>query len=103
MSHESGDRAEIICSGRVWRLDLVPSEGYAGWIFRSQDSRGWDAELRMPLIQEALAEVLDVPSRSVRVGVYAFGDRRSESRVYTSPEIRSARRRFAKLLANLGF
>jgi hypothetical protein len=47
--------ADLVCSGEVTRIDIVPSGRLAGWLFRNDDVQGWHRELRMPLIQGALA------------------------------------------------
>jgi hypothetical protein len=53
---------DFSCSGEVARLDLAESGRYAAWRFASGDARGWRQDIRMPLIQEAVARELGAPT-----------------------------------------
>jgi hypothetical protein len=93
--------ADLSCSGQVARVDLVPSGGYAGWLFMNSDTRGWRQELRMPLTQEALAREMNATTEEVAVGVYTFQERFVERTSYSAAEIRAAQSSFERLLQRL--
>lgn len=92
--------ADLECSGQIARADITPS-GFAGWIFLSGDTRGWRDDPRMPLIQEALAQEMDVTADEVTVGVYGFRARAIEQTSYSVSEIAAARRSLKNLLQEL--
>jgi hypothetical protein len=95
---------DLICTGQIARVDLVPEGGYAAWLLRNATSEGWADELRVPLIQSALATaVLNVDISEVSVGVYGFEDRQVRVRCFTSAEIESAERELDVLLRALGY
>jgi hypothetical protein len=93
--------ADLSISGQIARVDLVPSGGYAGWIFLSGAAHGWRQELRMPLVQEALAGEMNVTIDEFIVGIYAFQDRSVEHTCYSATEIRQARASLEGLLQRL--
>lgn len=96
--------ADLVCSGEIARLDVVPAGGYAGWLFSSTFNPDWPAELRMPLIQGALAEnVLGVPVDEVQVGIYGFKAHRTDLHQFSSTEIQHARTSLDNLLAAMAF
>jgi hypothetical protein len=94
----------LTCTGEVGRIDMVPTGGYAAWLFASSVSPAWRDELRMPLLQGAVADVtLAVPTNEIQVGIYNFATRQVLSTTFTDSAIRSARRRFTRLVSDLGF
>lgn len=93
--------ADLSISGQIARVDFAPSGGYAGWIFVNGDARGWRQEMRMPLLQEALAQEMNVPIDGVLVGIYAFQDRVAKHTRYSATEIREARASLDSLLQRL--
>jgi len=64
--------ASFEVTGKVPRLDTT-SNGYAAWLF-SKTHGDWKQELRMPLIQAAIAADLGTDMEEVTVGVYCFED-----------------------------
>lgn len=94
--------ADLSLSGQVARVDFVPSGGYAGWIFVSGTARGWRQGLRMPLVQEALAQKMNVTTSEIIVGIYAFRGKAVEHTSYSATEIREARASLESLLQRLG-
>jgi hypothetical protein len=93
--------ADLSISGQIAWVDLVPSSGYAGWVFLSGAARGWRQELRMPLVEEALAGEMNVTIDEVIVGIYAFQDRSVEHTSYSATEIRQTRASLEGLLQRL--
>ena len=92
------------CSGEVGRIDMIPNGGYAAWLFASSVSPDWRDELRMPLLQGTLASItLAVPVSEIRVGIYDFATRNVLSAIYSDSAIRAAKRRFGRLVSDLGF
>jgi hypothetical protein len=94
---------EVVCSGEVPRLDLVPSGGYRAWLFRPRQVSDWKEELQMPLIQLAVAAEMGVPPVDVSVGVYSFALRRFETTSFSVERRRAARVQLQTLLMTLGF
>jgi hypothetical protein len=94
--------ADLTLSGQVARVDFAPYGGYAGWIFVSGTASGWRRGLRMPIVQKALAQEMNVTTDEVIVGVYAFRDRTVEHTSYSATEIREARASLETLLQGLG-
>ena len=94
---------DLVCSGEITRLDIVPGGGPAGWLFRNSSIAGWDQELRMPLIQEALAFEVGRDVEDVMVGVYGFQEQIFDQRTFSRDEVRAAYLRFEDLLRQLGF
>lgn len=99
----AGPAGDLVCSGEIMRVDLVPSGGYAAWLMGSELILQWNTQLRFPIIQSALAGTLGVSIDNVSVGIYDFANRQIESRQYSEQEVRSARRAFNKLVRDLGF
>jgi hypothetical protein len=95
--------AGLVCSGEVTRIDIVPSGGYAGWLFRNDDIADWRRERRMPLIQDTLAREMGVDTEEVMVGVYGFRQRVIEHTTYSIDEVESAYASLENLLRQLGF
>jgi hypothetical protein len=94
----------LACTGEVGRIDMVPTGGYAAWLFASSVSPEWRDELRMPLLQGTLADVtLAVPANEIQVGIYDFSARHVLSTTFADNVIRVARRRFKRLVSDLGF
>lgn len=95
--------SDVSCSGEITRLDIVPTGGYTGWLFRNDNIHGWSSELRMPLIQDALAQELGVGTEDISVGVYGFPERLIREKTYSADEVRAAYSSLDNVLAQLGF
>lgn len=94
----------LTCTGEVGRIDMVPTGGYAAWLFASSVNPEWRDELRMPLLQGTLAAVtLAVPTNEIQVGIYDFSARDVLSTTFADNAIRVARRQFNRLVSDLGF
>lgn len=91
------------CSGEVGRIDILPSGGYAAWMLRSREAGGWEVELQMPLIQQAVARQLAIDASEVTIGVFAFGDSMVASKCFSSLAISRADNRLNKVIRSLGF
>jgi hypothetical protein len=95
---------DLLCSGEVSRVDIVPAGGYAAWLMRSRGLQNWSRELRMPLIQGALAsKALGVPGNEVRIGIICFEDQLIDLRSYSQREIAGAYSKLEDLLRQMGF
>lgn len=99
----AGTANDLVCSGEIMRVDLVPNGGYAAWSTGSGLIQDWNTQLRFPIIQDSLASTLGVSANDITVGIYDFANRQIESRQYTEREVKSARRAFSKLIRDLGF
>ena len=93
--------ANLSVSGEIARIDLVPSGGYAGWVFLSGDAEGWRDDPRMPLIQEELTQKMNAADDEVSVGVYALRERSAELTRYYATEIEKTRSSLEELLQQL--
>jgi hypothetical protein len=97
-------RPYLFCSGEVSRVDLVPVGGYAAWLTRSRGAKDWARELRMPLVQQALAQgPLGVPPNEVMIGIYSFEEQFTDLRRYSQAEIDQANSELDNLLRRMGF
>jgi hypothetical protein len=95
---------DLICSGQIARVDLVPTGGYAAWMFRARDPIGWADQLQMPLIQDTLAKtVFGAPLSEVSLGIVSFEERLVDYRTYSEEEIRLAQQTLEALLHSLGY
>ena len=95
--------ADVTFSGQISRIDIVPSGGYAAWIFRNRDSLDWTNEFSMPLIQYELANrILQVPENEIAIGIYSFPERVIAQHCYSTQELNEAKHRFENLLRTLG-
>lgn len=81
---------DLFVGGEIPRIDLLPTGGYRA-ILLGDESNGWRGELRMPIIQRAVASVLKRPESLVSVGVQAIDGSGLESSSFSKPEIEEAR------------
>lgn len=96
--------SELRCSGQIGRIDLVPSGGYAGWLFINDLENDWKTQLRFPVVQHTLAtQVLDVATEEIHVGVYDLQNRRVELTQYSSDDLTKARKKLGRLVKDLGY
>lgn len=90
-------------SGQIGRLDLIDDpKGYAVWLFRGKDYRGWQEELRMPLIQHAISREMYTPTDRIMIGIYSFQERYVGATSYSNQDIEDARERLDHFLQQLG-
>ncbi len=92
---------DLSVSGEIARTDLVPSGGYAGWVFLSGDADGWRDDPRLPLIQETLTQEMNASADEVSVGIYAFRERNAELTRYSAAEIEMTQALLEELLRQL--
>jgi tetratricopeptide (TPR) repeat protein len=89
-------KAGFRLSGEIPRLDIT-SDGYAAWLF-SNKAVDWKNELRLPIIQGAYAELLNVEIQDIKVNTYDFSQQLENSFQFTKWRITKARRELNKLL-----
>lgn len=94
---------DLRCSGEIPRVDVIPQGGYAAWLMKSREPEGWEQQLRMPLIQDTVALLLNVPIEEVQVGIYSFVEKFVASRVYTGREIQGSYSTLANLLKEMEY
>lgn len=95
---------DLVCSGEVFRLDMDPNGGYAGWLLLQKRPTAWRDQLRFPLIQLVLSqEVLNAPVDEVAVGIIALADRAIESHTFSPSELSDAELLLDQLLARMGY
>ena len=81
--------------GLISRLDITDA-GYRAVILGA-GRPNWSSELRMPLIQSAIALKYGRPVEEVAVGVQEPNGRALEEEIYTSAQIAGARQEFQRL------
>jgi hypothetical protein len=91
---------ENVITGEVSRLDLADNGRYAAWVFMELP-QGWRGELRMPLLQGAVADRLGVDPLLVSVGTYSFKLRSYETSVFSRQQIRQASLEASRLIRRL--
>jgi len=95
---------DLVCSGQIARVDIVPTGGYAAWLFRAKEPGAWSTRLQMPLMQRTIAtSVLGAPLPEVSIGVISFKERLIESRTYTLSEVDSAFDELEHILRSIGY
>lgn len=95
---------DLKCSGEVFRVDLKPAGGYAGWVLQQAASRDWQAELRLPLIQRVMArDTFGVPISEVAVGIVDLKDRAVHLYSYSEREITAAETDLDRVLKIMGY
>jgi len=81
---------EIILGGQVSRIDMDPENGKCRGILLSNFADNWRHELRMPLIQKAIAVRLQRDETDVMVGVQHVSGTSLQTHFYSSSEIAAA-------------
>jgi hypothetical protein len=74
--------------GIVSRVDMLET-GYRGVLFEAFD-KGWKSQLRMPLIQSAIAEQFGRPPEEVRVGVQDLDGNTTDETAYGNAKRKAA-------------
>jgi hypothetical protein len=92
----------ITCSGEITRLDLAAS-GYAAWLLSANVPDGWMQELRIPLLQGAVAKSLDAATAEVSIGIIALAEQRMVYHTFDSADISRAERDLTRLIAAMGY
>lgn len=94
-------RDDFRCSGRVSRFDVDPSGGYAAWLMTQSRAADRLAGIEALIVQHAVADHLNVPTRDVKVGIYGFKDRFVGLICGTDVEVKEAMDDFWNLLRAL--
>jgi hypothetical protein len=81
--------------GEVGRVD-VTSTGYRAVLLGNVPA-GWDQQLRMPLIQAAIASMYGRPQDKTEVGFQEMNANNLVTRIYSEQQIRRAQRKFIAL------
>jgi hypothetical protein len=89
-----------IITGELSRLDLADHGRYAAWVFL-EAPHGWREELRMPLLQAAIADRLGVDPSAVSIGTYSFSLRLYDTAVFSRQQIRQAQLEASQLVRRL--
>lgn len=87
-------------TGEVDRVEFC-GEGYRGVLLGDHES-DWRSELRMPLLQKALAVLYEKPQRQFSVGVQELDASGLEEIAYNSREIDRAAATFGELISLTG-
>ncbi len=75
--------------GNVDRFNIRVAGGYRATMTQLEQSP-WEAELRWPLIQKAIANGLGALTNEVEVGVFSYADATYAYRKFTDQEIANA-------------
>jgi hypothetical protein len=87
---------ELILTGEVGRADLRGGGRYAAWLFADKPF-DWRGELRMPLMQHAVAARHGVDSDVVSVGFYFFETAEHQEQAFARTQIEAAREQVTEL------
>jgi hypothetical protein len=90
----------FVVSGEVTRLDRAGYR-YVACLIASKEAE-WKTELRMPLIQDAVAKKLNLDDDEVSVAVYCFGEGTYDEFAYSDAEIQAAYGELAQILQAIG-
>ena len=82
--------SDLYIGGEIPRIDLLSTGGYRA-ILLGDDAGGWREQLRMPIIQRAVAQVLKRPENLVSVGVQAIDGNGLDWTSFSKAEIEEAR------------
>jgi len=93
-----GQYAGFRVTGEVPRIDLAKPKGYSLWMF-VRDDTGWSADPRMPLLQDAIARILNADLGEVGVGVYDFVAGQYFATRFKSAQVELTRKTLLGLLA----
>ena len=93
-----GQYSDFKVTGEVPRIDLAKPDGYSVWMF-VRDDPGWSADPRMPLLQDAIAGMLNVHLGEVGVGVYDFVAGQYFATRFKSAKVELTRKNLFGLLA----
>jgi hypothetical protein len=94
---------DLNLTGEVARLDLNPIVGYSAWIFRSNNPNNWVGEIRMPLIQDELSKILNVPLNEISMGIYSFKEKYVEEHCFSPKDVQASKLKLATLVQNQGY
>jgi hypothetical protein len=89
-------------TGQINRIDMSSNGGYAAWLFKNDNASGWKSELRMPIIQNAVAVELGVMPSMISVGIYSFENHFSQLQCFSENEVLSAHLELEGLLRRMG-
>jgi hypothetical protein len=90
-------------TGEISRIDMHPNGTYAAWLFNKRDLGNWIDELRMPIIQNAIAVEMGAEPALVHVGLYCFGNHAVSIHNFTNVEINRAHLELESLFRKMGF
>jgi hypothetical protein len=80
----------VILGGQLSRIDMDPQNGKYRGILLADYSADWRQELRMPLIQKAIAERLKRDETDIMVGVQHSSGTMLQTHFYSSSDIKTA-------------
>jgi len=84
-------------SGRIDRFDIDPTGGYLATNFETISS-DWSSRLRVPILQQALADELGCPASEIKVGVFCVETANHDYVSVSDADIASAVRELETLL-----
>jgi len=91
-------------SGQVSRLDINPNGGYGAWLFRSKGFEGWENELQMPIIQNAVGVELGKNEKPpIIVGIVSFEEHYIGLHEYSEVEIAQAHSNLESIFRQMGY
>lgn len=85
-------------SGKVARLDMIPSGGFAVTNFETHTS-DWKGQLRIPIIQRAVADELRCSTSDVQVGIYCMETEKHDYVTCSNAQVNAAIKELQVILA----
>ncbi len=89
-------KAGFHISGEIPRLDIT-LDGYTAWLFSNKPVE-WEDEIRLPLIQSAYAEILNVEEAEIKVNVYDFAGNEQKSFQFSQEQLADSKIELEKTL-----
>lgn len=79
----------LFITGEIMRIDIVNDGGYSACLLEKNVS-SWQKELRMPLLQDYLANELKCSQSDVRVGIYSLATGEHSYKRFNQSQIKNA-------------
>lgn len=84
----------------VCRLDRKADETYTAWLYRRLPA-DWTTEVRLPLLQAAVAQHLNIELEEIEIAIYCFTTRTSHRFKFTEAQVLKANSQLRGLLTEL--
>ena len=87
--------------GEIARLDLVPTGGYAVFLFWKEGGDGWRNQIRFPVVQQHFSSKLAAPLKEITVGVYCVQTMTHQLAKFSANAVAQAQIELADALAQI--
>jgi hypothetical protein len=87
--------------GEIARLDLVPTGGYAVFLFWKEGGQGWQTQIRFPVVQQYFSSKLGAPLKEITVGVYCVQTTTHQVSRFSASAVARAQTELANAMAQI--